>query len=118
MTNAFRTQLTEDLRATFFNPEEFGEQVTLTRGNTSVAMRGLFDAPGIEGGEQLGGDVNSISHAPRLFVRSADLPDNKPLKGDIFALELNEFHKARKLRAVDFVFEQDGAVVYRLVDCR
>lgn len=118
MNNAFRTQLTEDLEATFFNTEEFGETVTLTRGNASVAIRGLFDAPGIEGGEQLGGEVGAISHAPRLFVRSADLPDNKPTKADIFSIEANEFHKARKMRAVDFVFEQDGTVVYRLVDCR
>lgn len=118
MNNAFRTQLTEDLNAAFFNPGEFGESVVLTRGKTSVTMNALFDAPGIDNGEQLGGDVSATSHAPRLFVRSADLPDNKPAKGDVFTLEANEFHIARKLRAVDFVFEQDGTVVYRLVDCR
>ena len=117
MNNAFREQLTKDLKATFFNKEEFGESVTLTRGNASVVMCGLFDSPGV-GGEQVGGEVEAISHSPRLFVRSVDLPGGKPQKGDVFTLDSNEFHSARKLRAVDFVFERDGVVVYRLGDCR
>lgn len=117
MNNAFREQLTKDLDATFFNTEEFGEMVTLTRDNVSVAIKGLFDTPGV-GGEQVGGEVEAISHSPRLFVRSVDLPGGKPQKSDIFTLDSNEFHTARKLKAVDFVFEQDGTVVYRLVDCR
>lgn len=114
---SFKADLNSDLHEVFFNTEEFGEVVTLTRGNNSVAMRGLFDSPGVSG-EQLGGEVEAISHAPRLFVRSVDLPNGKPQKGDVFVISANELHAARKLRAVDYVFEQDGTVVYRLVDCK
>lgn len=114
---SFKADLNSDLHEVFFNTEEFGEVVTLTRGKDSVAMRGLFDSPGVSG-EQLGGEVEAISHAPRLFVRSVDLPNGKPAKGDVFELIANDLHAARKLRAVDYVFEQDGTVVYRLIDCK
>ena len=46
------------------------------------------------------------------------MPNGKPAKGDVFELVANDLHAARKLRAVDYVFEQDGTVVYRLVDCK
>ena len=72
---SFKDDLMNDLDETFFNPDDFGEEVTLTRGRDSVVMRGLFDTPGLS--EESVGEVSVIAHEPRLFVRSSDLPDSK-----------------------------------------
>lgn len=107
---AFRDDLADDLNANFFNVEEFGEMVTLKRGNAEVMLQGLFDTPVAESS---GTDVTAIEHYPRLFVRQADLPDGKPTKNDCFVLGSTGFHSAISLIALDFVFEKDGVVVYR-----
>jgi hypothetical protein len=112
---SFKDDLMNDLDETFFNPDDFGEEVTLTRGNNSVTMRGLFDAPGLS--EDVG-EVSVIAHEPRLFVRSSDLPDSKPRKDDVFTLGSTPFHREMKLSAIDFVFEKDGTVVYKLEECK
>lgn len=112
---SFKDDLMNDLDETFFNPDDFGEEVTLTRGNNSVVMRGLFDTPGLS--EDVG-EVSVIAHEPRLFVRSSDLPDSKPRKGDVFTLGSTPFHRAMKLSAIDFVFEKDGTVVYKLEESK
>jgi len=117
MASDFRQDLTGDLDDNFLNTREFGEEVTLTRGGLSVTMPGLFDAQSLDG-EQLGVDIEAIAHRPRLFVKSADLPDNKPRKGDIFAISASEFHPALQMKGVDFAFEKDGTVVYKLVDAK
>jgi hypothetical protein len=112
---SFKDDLMNDLDETFFNPDDFGEEVTLTRGRESVVMKGLFDSPGLS--EDVG-EVSVIAHEPRLFVRSSDLPDSKPRKGDVFTLCSTPFHRAMKLSAIDFVFEKDGTVVYKLEECK
>ena len=113
---SFKDDLMQDLNDSFFNENEFGEVVTLIRGGASYQMKGLFDTPGLsnEGVDE----VSVIAHEPRLFVRSSDLPDSKPRKGDVFALGSTPFHRAMKLSAIDFVFEKDGTVVYRLEECK
>lgn len=113
---SFKDDLMQDLNDSFFNENEFGEVVTLIRGNNSVAMRGLFDTPGLS--EESVGEVSVIAHELRLFVRSSDLPDSKPRKGDVFTLGSTPFHRAMKLSAIDFVFEKDGTVVYKLEECK
>jgi hypothetical protein len=108
---SFRGDLTDDLRTNFFNVDEFGEMVTLTRGNTSVTLQGLYDTPVVQ--NDLGAESTAIEHFPRLFVRQADLPGGKPAKGDVFTLSSTDFHTAIKLVALDYVFEKDGVVCYR-----
>ena len=108
---SFRSDLTEDLRTNFFNVDEFGEMVTLNRGQTQVALQGLYDTPVVQ--NELGADSTAIEHFPRLFVRQADLPGGKPSKDDVFTLASTDFHAAIKLVALDYVFEKDGVVCYR-----
>lgn len=106
----------QDLDRSFFNENEFGEVVTLTRGGVSCQMKGLFDAPEVV--NESVGEVSAIAHAPRLFVRISDLPGSKPRKGDVFTLGITPFHPAMKLSALDFVSEKDGVVVYRLEESK
>ena len=113
---SFKDNLVNDLEESFFNPDDFGEEVTLTRGREIVVMRGLFDTPGLPNEDV--GDVSVIAHTIRLFVRTSDLPDSRPRKGDVFALGSTPFHRAMKLSAIDFVFEKDGTVVYKLEECK
>lgn len=108
---SFKSDLTDDLNANFFNAEEFGELVTLRRGAAETTVHGLFDTP-VEN-DPNGLDVTAIEHYPRLFIRQADLPDGKPSKSDRFVLAASEFHSALALIAIDFVFEKDGVIVYR-----
>lgn len=113
---SFKDNLMQDLNDSFFNENEFGEVVTLTRCGSSYQMKGLFDSPGVS--DENVDEVSVIAHAPRLFVRISDLPDSKPRKGDVFALSSTPFHQSMKLSAVDFVSEKDGVVVYRLEECK
>ncbi|MBO7060110.1 MAG: hypothetical protein J6W54_03305 [Fibrobacter sp.] len=113
---SFKDDLMQDLNDSFFNEDEFGEVVTLTRGGASCQMKGLFDTPGLS--NESVGEVSVIAHTPRLFVRSSDLPDSKPRKGDVFTLGSTPFHRAMKLSAIDFVFEKDGTVVYSLEESK
>ena len=113
---SFKDDLMQDLDSSFFNENEFGEIVTLIRGGNSFQMKGLFDAPEVANEDV--GDVSVIAHTIRLFVRSSDLPDSKPRKGDVFALGSTPFHRPMKLSAIDFVFEKDGTVVYKLEECK
>lgn len=108
---AFLDDLTEDLEKSFFNTEEFGERVTLHRGDYSFSMNGLYDSP--SGTVDNGIDIGSIDHYPRLYVRQCDLPGGEPRKGDDFTLSENQFHSSLSLRAIDFVFEKNGTVIYR-----
>jgi hypothetical protein len=108
--------LNDDLNSNFFEISEFGEEAILLRNGSSFKLRVLYDKQALEGGESVGGDIPAISHSPRLFVRSADLPDGKAKKGDEFSLSANEIHPAGKLRAVDFADEKNGCVVYRLLE--
>ena len=109
---ALRDDLEADLNANFFNVDEFGETVTLHRGNAETSMQGLYDTP-VMTDDSIGPDVNAIEHFPRLFVRQRDLPDGRPAKNDKFVLSANQFHSALTLIANDFIFEKDGVVVYR-----
>jgi hypothetical protein len=109
---SFRDDLAEDLNSNFFNTEEFGETVTLHRGNAEASMQCLYDSPVIQDAS-VGSEASTVEHYPRLFVRSIDLPDGKPQKGDRFDLASNGFHSAISLVAEDFVFEKDGVVMYR-----
>lgn len=106
----------DDLAGSFFNTDEFGEEVTLIRGGNSYAMKGLYDSPEVV--NESVGEVSAIAHAPRLFVRISDLPDSKPRKTDVFMLGITPFHPAMKLSAIDFVSEKDGVVVYRLEESK
>lgn len=106
----------DDLAVSFFNKDEFGEEVTLIRGGNSYAMKGSYDSP--EVANESVGEVSAIAHAPRLYVRISDLPDSKPRKTDVFMLGITPFHQAMKLSAIDFVSEKDGVVVYRLEESK
>lgn len=108
---SFRSDLADDLNTNFFNVDEFGEMVSLERGQTTVSLQGLYDTPVVQ--NELGAESTAIEHFPRLFVRQADLPDGKPAKGDVFDLASTDFHTAIKLIALDYVFEKDGVVCYR-----
>ena len=109
---SFKDNLMSDLTKSFFNPDEFGEVVTLIRGGNSCQFNGLFDSPEVV--NESVGEVSAIAHAPRLFVRISDLPNSQPRKGEVFVLGNTPFHHAMKLYALDFVSEKDGVVVYRL----
>lgn len=109
---SFRDDLAEDLNANFFNTEEFGETATLHRGNAEVSLQCLYDSPVISEAS-VGPDVGTVEHYPRLFVRSIDLPNGKPQRGDRFDLAATGFHSALSLIAEDFVFEKDGVVMFR-----
>ena len=113
---SFKDDLMNDLDNSFFNTDEFGEEVTLIRGGNSYAMKGLYDSPEVV--NESVGEVSAIAHAPRLFVRISDLPDSKPRKNDVFTLGITPFHPAMKLSAIDFVSEKDGVVVYRLEESK
>ena len=112
---SFKSQMVDDLQDVFLNTEDFGEMVTLVRGASTHAMRGLYDELPLDG-DGLGGNVEAISHNPRLFVSASDLPGGAPRRGDIFLLGANEFHAARRLVAKDFEFPKDGIVVYYMKD--
>ncbi len=105
-----------DLAETFFNENEFGEIVTLTRGKESYEIKGLYDSPEVP--SESVGDVGAIAHVHRLFVRVSDLPESKPRKNDVFSLGATPFHGPVKLAAIDFVSEKDGVVVYRLKEMK
>lgn len=110
---SFREMYIADMRATSLNVDEFGETVTLTRGTDSFTLAGCFDTPSLDGAA-IGAEVEAIAHQPRLFVCAADLPGKKPERGDRFTLGATAFHAAGVYYAVDFAFEKDGSVCYKL----
>lgn len=110
---SFKETLVDDLTNSFFNTNEFGEEVVLVRGNTRKTISGLYDEQALNG-ESVGAEIDAISHRPRLFVSASDLPNGKPGKGDKFILSATPFHSALTLTARDFVFEKDGVVIYEL----
>ena len=109
----FRDELMKDLQNSFFNVREFGEIVELTRNGSTSQMRGLFDAPSLDG-SSIGAEIDAISHQPRLFVSSDCLPGKRPEKGDVFFISESQFHESKTYEAVDFAMEKDGVVVYKL----
>jgi len=114
---SFKSQMVDDLHEVFLNTDDFGEAVTLVRDQSTYAMNGLYDELPLNG-EELGGNIDAISHNPRLFVSASDLPGGAPKKGDVFVLVANELHAARRLVAKDFEFPKDGIVVYYLKECK
>ena len=110
---SFKSQMVDDLQNVFLNTDDFGETVTLVRGASSFAMKGLYDELPLNG-DGLGGNVDAISHNPRLFVSASDIPEGAPKKGDVFVLSANEFHAERRLVAKDFELPKDGVIVYYL----
>lgn len=111
----FLQGLEEDLHANFLCTDEFGEDVVLVRDGLRIKMPGLFDTPSLDG-DALGIELEAVAHRPRLFVKASDLPGGRPRKNDVFELKQNEYHPAGCFRGVDFVFERDGVVVYRLME--
>lgn len=112
--DAFCEMLDDDLRDIFFNPEEFGEVVTISRGDSAFQVRAMFDSPSMQG-QSLGTDAKVISHQPRIFFSVAELPENKVEKGDIVALSAKMHqHKAGCYEVVDFAEESDGMIVCHL----
>lgn len=112
--NAFCEMLDDDLRDLFLNPEEFGEVVTISRGDSVSQVRAMFDSPSMQG-QNLGSDASVISHQPRIFFSVAELPENKVEKGDIVTLcaKMHQ-HKAGCYEVVDFAEESDGMIVCHL----
>lgn len=110
--STFKQMLNEDLDSTFFNTEEFGEKVVLTRDGVSFEMNGMFDVQCLDG-EDIAG-MDAISHRPRLFVRAVDLPNHVARKNDRWSISSNDLHEAAELYAVDFASEADGVVVIEL----
>ena len=114
MSDVFGQMIAEDLRNVFFNPEEFGEEVLLQRGETSVRVRAMFDSPSMQG-QALGSDAVVISHQPRLFLSASELPDNKVEKYDLVTISSKApLHKAGTFEVVDFANESDGVIVCHL----
>ena len=114
---SFKSQMVDDLQKVFLNTDDFGETVTLVRGASSFAMKGLYDELPLNG-DGLGGNVDAISHNPRLFVSASDIPEGAPKKGDVFVLSANEFHAERRLVAKDFEFPKYGVIVYYLKESK
>ena len=110
---SFKSQMVSDLQTVFLNPDDFGEMVTLVRNSVTYAMKGLYDELPLNG-EALGGNIDAISHNPRLFVSASDIPEGTPKKGDMFIISANEFHSAKRLVAKDFEYPKDGLIVYYL----
>ena len=108
----FKDTLLQDMRDTFLNVDDFGEQVTLVRSGVEYPLNALYDELPL--GEDVGSGPDAISHNPRLIVSSADLPGGKPQKNDLFKIGKTEFHGAKNLFAKDFEFPKDGSVIYYL----
>lgn len=112
--SAFDEMLCKDLQDNFFNPEEFGEVVSLVRSGATHRINALFINPSMDG-ENNGSAVESITHQPALHVSLSDLPGGIPTKSDVFELsEKPGFHKSGTYIAEDFANEADGIVVYKL----
>ena len=105
---AFRADLEDDMVKNHFNPDEFGEWVDYVVGASSVRIRAVYDD--LPQAENIGAEVDVISHRPRLICRRSDLPTSSPKKGDKVVLGSNEWHKAATLRVVDFADDKLGAV--------
>lgn len=114
---SFKGMLLNDMDSVFTNPQEFGEVAVLIRDGVEHTMNVLYDEPSLDG-SAIGAEVDGISHRPRLFVNSANLPDGTPEKGDQFRLSRTEFHPAILLIARDYSFEKDGSVVYSLQEVK
>lgn len=116
--SAFDEMLSKDLQDNFFNPEEFGEVVSLIRSGVTFRINALFMNPSLDG-ESVGASVEAIAHQPTLSVSLSDLPGFLPAKSDLFELsEKPGLHKSGTYIAEDFVDEADGVVVYKLKEVR
>jgi len=110
---SFKDQLVNDLNQSFFNTNDFGENVVLFRNGEQYVLQGIYDEQSL-GDSSIGGEVEAISHRPRLFVTASDLPNGKPVKGDKFKISKTPFHGQMTLVAKDYIFEKDGVVIYSL----
>jgi len=106
-----RDALVDDVTTNFCNPQEFGETAMLVRDGVERSVLVLFDEPSLNG-ENIGGQIDAISHDPRIMIGLDSLPDSKPRKKDVFRIPANAFHPDKKLVAKDFVDEKNGMVVY------
>lgn len=106
----FRSDLEDDMVKNHLNPDEFGEWVGyIPKGSAGeVRIQGVYDE--LPQAENIGAEVEVISHRPRLICRASDLPVGSPAKGDKVVLSANEWHKAATLRVVDFASDKLGAV--------
>lgn len=116
--SAFDSMLCDDLQDNFFNPEEFGEVVTLIRDGVERRIRALFTNPSLDG-EAIGAAIEGIAHMPSLSVSLSDLPGEIPTKSDLFVLSAKPgIHKAGTFKAEDVANESDGVAVYKLKEVR
>lgn len=104
----FRADLESDMLENHLATDEFGEWVEYQAGAQSVRIQGAYDEAPMA--ENVGAEVEVISHTPRLICRRSDLPQGSPKKGDRVVLTANEWHDAMTLRVVDFGADKLGAV--------
>jgi len=97
------------------NPQEFGEVVVYVQASgPSVSIPGMYDEPALS--QDIGAEVQAISHQPRLFVRKSDLPAGSPRKGDRVELSANIWHGAATMEVASVASEKLGHVELVLLD--
>lgn len=105
----FLEQLNKDMADNHFRISEFGEMVVYTPpSGPAVSIQAIYDEPAVP--ENVGAEVGTISHQPRLYCRRSDLPEGKPRKGAKVTISENLFHKAQTLQVIDYVSEKLGHV--------
>lgn len=111
----FRDALNQDMLDNHFNPGEFGEVVEYVQASgPTVSIPGMYDEPALS--QDIGAEVQAISHQPRLFVRKSDLPSGSPKKGDRVVLSANAWHEASTMEVVSTASEKLGHVELVLLD--
>lgn len=105
----FLEQLDRDMMDNHFRLSEFGETVVYTPASgPAVQIPAIYDEPALS--ENLGAEVEAISHQPRLFCRRTDLPDGSPKRGDRVDVSANLFHPAKSLEVISSANEKLGHV--------
>lgn len=105
----FLEQLDQDMVDNHFRLSEFGELVTyIPATGSAVQIPAIYDEPALS--ENLGAEVEAISHQPRIFCRRSDLPSGSPSRGDRVEVTANLFHPAKTLEVISTANEKLGHV--------
>jgi hypothetical protein len=105
----FIEQLNLDMTDNHFRLSEFGELITYkSSSGSAVQFPAIYDEPALS--ENLGAEVEAISHQPRIFCRRSDLPGGSPSRGDRVEVSANLFHPAKTLEVVSTANEKLGHV--------
>lgn len=105
----FLEQLDQDMVANHFRLSEFGEVVTyIPAAGSAIQIPAIYDEPALT--ENLGAELEAISHQPRIFCRRSDLPTGSPSRGDRVEVTANLFHSAKTLEVISTANEKLGHV--------